>query len=1004
MINEKNFEPSKLVEGYWVCDGKIYNYAQSYSINDVTIDEIGLNNRARNCLLRAQCFNVSNLLLYTYEQLLSIKNMGEGALLDTKLKVLSFLELEFNTTSEDDGSFEIIKYTSMIEDVPLVSFNFSTRVNNALHRAGYSKISDIIDLSYEEFRTIKNMGVKAAQEVYDAVQEYKYTHSMQADIFDDAKVLVIADKHISHIPELSSMVDTDRNSEIVKVSQLVNMTDDELEKVAVFGVAVEELRTQVQRYISCAKIKHIVQPSPEDNQETIEALVEMVSRVKRELENRGISDVVSDIDLLLRRITSGDPALLRSIRNLNDIFTSPTIVNSINRHLMKCFSKNEIEGFSNEEILAVLPVSIGRDNIDALLQTMVENKMIFEENERYYTYYPSFEMIVNESDSKDAEVVRKRISGLTLDVIGNLMGGLTRERIRQREARYMKTVFSMHQKFLEDKYSYIFCKYALDEELMLKFFRWSAETVYYLNWRYKDHKGLESLEDCLSDETVPISIKTAIEKYFRKSRIFINNEYVAAKRATVEEKLYPIICSEEITVDEFFDRYNSFVTESGYEELIVDDELRRSRINKHMGSTKLLWKVNRRMRYYDIEIINKEEFYQNIDLNQYEDIEISAKKIYDDNFELMIDYDIRDEYELHNLIKKTIDIEKYPQVELSRTPIILIGNADRKKQTEELLFELAPIPQTEFAKEYSIRYGVAENTVLANYLKYVNDYNNNGILDISITPLTDQEICELKSLFADDFYYSDDIKRIFTKKYPDASISKINHYSLRQMGFHVYSGYVVSDRYSNAVEYFDMLLNRNDVVDLKCLPSRIFYIQTFYAKLSSYTSNYDLIEFSPKKYISIKRINSLFGTTKEDLERYCKEVKQFSKGKYFTIASLKSDGFTSELDELGFEPHFYASLLAENKSMFSFKKYGNNKVFKATTNPVVINEFVEWLLYQEESLSMDVYELIELISEKYRLNIDKSMLLYEVIPGTTMYYSKITEKLYADYEIYFDEI
>ena len=31
---------------------------------------------------------------------------------------------------------------------------------------------------------------------------------------------------------------------------------------------------------------------------------------------------------------------------------------------------------------------------------------------------------------------------------------------------------------------------------------------------------------------------------------------------------------------------------------------------------------------------------------------ISAKKIYDENIDLMAEYDIRNEYELHNLLKK----------------------------------------------------------------------------------------------------------------------------------------------------------------------------------------------------------------------------------------------------------------------------------------------------------------------------------------------------------------
>ena len=67
------------------------------------------------------------------------------------------------------------------------------------------------------------------------------------------------------------------------------------------------------------------------------------------------------------------------------------------------------------------------------------------------------------------------------------------------------------------------------------------------------------------------------------------------------------------------------------------------------------------------------------------------------------------------------------------------------------------------------------------------------------------------------------------------------------------------------------------------------------------------------------------------------------------------------------------------------------------------SDFIEWLLYQTESLSMNIYDACELISEKYNVNVEK----YEIknsITGTSMYYNESTEKIYADYEVYFDEI
>ena len=55
-------------------------------------------------------------------------------------------------------------------------------------------------------------------------------------------------------------------------------------------------------------------------------------------------------------------------------------------------------------------------------------------------------------------------------------------------------------------------------------------------------------------------------------------------------------------------------------------------------------------------------------------------------------------------------------------------------------------------------------------------------------------------------------------------------------------------------------------------------------------------------------------------------------------------------------------------------------------------------------MSLDVYELVEMLSGTYGIRFDRYDIKWKILPGTSMYYNEITEKLYADYEIYFDEI
>ena len=124
---------------------------------------------------------------------------------------------------------------------------------------------------------------------------------------------------------------------------------------------------------------------------------------------------------------------------------------------------------------------------------------------------------------------------------------------------------------------------------------------------------------------------------------------------------------------------------------------------------------------------------------------------------------------------------------------------------------------------------------------------------------------------------------------------------------------------------------------------------------------------------------------------------------YFTIHSLQQTGFSHTLDELGFEEWFYASLLAEDKERFSCRRMGRNRLFRRGNEGVCLTDFLEWLLYLRESLTMDIYELVELMKDGYNISIDQHKII-ETVKGSSMYYDAITEKVYADYDVYFEII
>lgn len=97
---------------------------------------------------------------------------------------------------------------------------------------------------------------------------------------------------------------------------------------------------------------------------------------------------------------------------------------------------------------------------------------------------------------------------------------------------------------------------------------------------------------------------------------------------------------------------------------------------------------------------------------------------------------------------------------------------------------------------------------------------------------------------------------------------------------------------------------------------------TEYGIFNELKQQYEIIEFQPKTFLNIKRLNNV-GITKQDIINYVQDVYDFvDYGEFFTFKSLKLKEYDHELHMLGFDDCFYASLISENKELFSTVKIG----------------------------------------------------------------------------------
>ena len=96
---------SKLIEGYWISSGMIYNTDFSACFEDITINLLYLSVRSSNTLYRAGLRLFSDILKFSPDELKQIKNLGAKSAEEIIKKSHKYLQAAFGTTnlsSKDD--------------------------------------------------------------------------------------------------------------------------------------------------------------------------------------------------------------------------------------------------------------------------------------------------------------------------------------------------------------------------------------------------------------------------------------------------------------------------------------------------------------------------------------------------------------------------------------------------------------------------------------------------------------------------------------------------------------------------------------------------------------------------------------------------------------------------------------------------------------------------------------------------------------------------------------
>ena len=883
--------------------------------------------------------------------------------------------------------------TYILREDGIERLSFSTRTYNCLRRAGVETVGQLLDFPPERWPEVHSLGQKSRQEIVQRVDQLRSGGGPY--VLTDVRPETGQPRRPE--PERFSLpverlglspraVNCLKGAEIHTLRELMGETERSLKQIPRMGTKT------LQEVLD--KLEELAWEWRTDAQSSGDARAERLGRLAEEF--------AQFLPISRRELLRMAAACQEACPDGNacavaeQLYRQDAVRTAARKALTELLEKRQ-EGMSRAALLAALPGRPGPEVLDGLLEELLRREAVSCQGELVTRRYPTaLEFVQTLSNQRERDMLLARLEGETLESVGQRYH-VTRERVRQITARALEH----RPRLREDRYRDMFDRYEFTREDFFLSFDEPPETYEYLEM-LRPRRERRPLAELLEDESVSVADRRRVERAVYKRFVTLDGARVERSRPALARYVVQTRCQEMTTMDEFMQRYRELLESIGLEgeaSLTIDA---RTYENKLSACGYVLWSQWHRFRYYPIRQREYGPLLEELELEQYEDLEISARKLFRDSPALMEEYDVRDEYELHNLLKKIWpESGRSGRVQFKKMPTIEIGTPDRDQQVKDLLLEYAPISNTELAQRYEERYGARSATVLANYFSCIDRYLYNGVYRIDRPHLAPEQRERLLQVLDGDFYRFAELRRIYQREFPGEKLERLNAYTLKDLGFHVYGDYVVGGRFSGAADYFRSVLLGDGISDLREMGKRLAGLPSYAALLMKMKGAREIVEFSPNQYISQARLQE-GGVAPEDLEGFCAAVRrQVKPGEYFTVASLRREGFTDPLEDTGFDDWFYGSLLAEDRDRFSCRRMGGTRVFFCGKKEVYLIDFLRWVVEPEGH--WDLYDLKEYLEEHYGVALPTEKII-ENVRESDLYYDSIMEAVYLDYDTYFEEI
>ncbi len=893
----------------------------------------------------------------------------------------------------------MLKYISLNDHID--KLNFSPRTYNALLAHGILTLQNLLTYNDKLLGRIKNLGKKSIQEVLDKVIEIQSPESEYIILEEKSSsnpyernekyFIDLKGKEYSDIPlhELGFSIRTYncfKRENLLFLSKFYDISSDKLKKIPNFG-------SKSLLEVEDCKKKYTIVCKENANQTPTEKLL---SEIYEEIANDTFFQVEELLFDEIQLIAEQDFLDFKS-----KIYSSEIVKDYVKKYIVFYFQQFIYGSDNIEKLLAIMPTCFANSLFieNLLAELLHEKKLILFNNKCYMPDYSSCALgAIDVLSAREYKIFLGRISGQTLEEVGKEFG-LTRQGVALTENKILEKLNKSEKIFQEDIYKQIFLTYDIQEEDFITTLG-DKQTYNYLYVRYKK-RGKTPLEEILSDSTVPELFKRKLEKVIYRDYVYIGNSRIKCSRSELIDYAIRTFANNPISFDEFKELYEILLIDINKED---EEKLQLSGrgFENNLIRRNVLTSLGRKFRHYNFINYDFALLIEELNIEHISNLRYSSLKFFREHPDLMQLYDMRNEYELHNLLKRICE-EKYPHIDFRRMPNIDFGNVDFDEQILNLLFTLAPISKNKFAEEFEKEYGIKASSLIATSLEQCNVYAHAGVYEVDHPVIPQEYYKQFSSKLVEDFYTRSQLEEIFINLFPYQDFKYLNSYSIKALGYKLYSNYIISNKYESATEYANLLLTVSNIIDLSSVPQEVKYMAPYQIELAKLKHKYEVIEFYPQKLINIRKLNEA-GITKTSLANYRNEIlRQIKDNSYFTIHSLRKQGIEHELDELGFDDWFYASILIEDREHIKYQKFTRNRLLYKGKADVKVADFIEDIIEETGKSNIEIYELLELIKDNYNLTYDIYK-IRSIVADSSLYYDQVSSKIYLDYNTYFKEI